>query len=82
MSVLDHLRELRRRLIIIAVIVVVGAIAGWFFYGSILGFLKHPYCQVDYRRRFPGNDPDPKHCSLIYTGVLGAAAGWALGLAG
>jgi sec-independent protein translocase protein TatC len=70
MSLLDHLRELRRRVIIIAIIIVAGAVLGWVFYNPILDFLKDPYCSVNYKRRFPGNDPNPKHCALIYTGVL------------
>jgi sec-independent protein translocase protein TatC len=70
MSVLDHLRELRRRVIVIAFIIVIGAIAGWYLYGSILHFLERPYCSVNYKQRFPGNDPDPKHCALAYFGPL------------
>ncbi|MDT4985389.1 MAG: sec-independent protein translocase protein TatC, partial [Pseudonocardiales bacterium] len=44
MSVLDHLRELRRRLIIAVLFIVAGAIAGWFLYDPVLKFLEHPYC--------------------------------------
>jgi sec-independent protein translocase protein TatC len=71
MSVLDHLRELRRRLIIIALILVVGGAAGWYLYGQTLHLLERPYCSVPARLRFSGNDPQhPKACQLIYTGVL------------
>jgi sec-independent protein translocase protein TatC len=70
MSVLDHLRELRRRLITIAILIVLGAIIGWVAYGPILHFLERPYCEVNYKHRFPGNDSNPKDCALIYTGVL------------
>ncbi len=70
MSVLDHLRELRRRVIVVAVIIAAGAVLGWYLYPHTLEFLKKPYCSVPYTLRFPGNDPDPKHCDLIYTGVL------------
>jgi sec-independent protein translocase protein TatC len=70
MSVLDHLRELRRRLIIIVVLIGLGAVLGWYLYPHTLHFLKEPYCSVPYTHRFPGNDPNPKHCDLIYTGVL------------
>lgn len=68
MSVLDHLRELRRRLIIIALIIVAGAVAGWIFYDQILHFLERPYCSVPADRRFQANGSHK--CSLIYTGVL------------
>jgi sec-independent protein translocase protein TatC len=70
MSVLDHLRELRRRLIVIALTIAVGAVLGWYLYPQTLGLLKDPYCSVPYKHRFPGNDPNPKDCALIYTGVL------------
>ncbi|MDQ1736523.1 MAG: hypothetical protein QOH56_2774, partial [Pseudonocardiales bacterium] len=36
MSVLDHLRELRRRLFIIMLIIGAGAIVGWLLYDPIL----------------------------------------------
>jgi sec-independent protein translocase protein TatC len=68
MSVLDHLRELRRRLIIIAIIIVLGAVLGWILYNPILQFLERPYCAVNYKKRFPGTDV--AGCKLIYTGVL------------
>jgi sec-independent protein translocase protein TatC len=68
MPVLDHLRELRRRLIIIVLIVTAGAVLGWFLYGHILELLRHPYCNVPAKYRFT-----PQHgggCVLIYHGVL------------
>jgi sec-independent protein translocase protein TatC len=70
MSVLSHLRELRRRLILVAIIIGAGAVLGWFLYDPILHFLERPYCSVSYKRRFPGNDANPNDCKLIYTGVL------------
>jgi sec-independent protein translocase protein TatC len=68
MPVMDHLRELRRRIVWIVVIVAAGAVVGWYVYDPVLHFLEHPYCSVNYRHRFPGNHP--KHCDLIYNGVL------------
>jgi sec-independent protein translocase protein TatC len=68
MSVLDHLRELRRRLIIVVLFVVAGAIAGWFLYDPVLKFLEHPYCSVPVKYRY--HSGDGKSCDLIYTGVL------------
>jgi len=67
MSVLDHLRELRRRLILIVVVIALGAILGWVFYGSILSILRHPYCSVPAKYRFT---PNGTRCVLIYHGVL------------
>ena len=68
MSVMDHLRELRRRIILSLVIVGVGAILGWYIYNPLIHFLEHPYCQVDYRHRFPGIKT--KSCNLVYSGVF------------
>jgi sec-independent protein translocase protein TatC len=68
MSVLDHLRELRRRLIIAVLFIVAGAIAGWFLYDPVLKFLEHPYCSVPIKYRY--HSGDGKSCDLIYTGVL------------
>jgi len=69
MSVLDHLRELRRRLIWVIVFVIVGAVLGWELYPHILDFLKKPYCAVPAKYRFVSNG-NPKSCDLIYHGVL------------
>jgi sec-independent protein translocase protein TatC len=68
MSVLDHLRELRRRLIIVVVIVAIGAIVGWELYSPILTFLKHPYCSVPEKYRF--EPQSGSKCVLTYQGVL------------
>jgi sec-independent protein translocase protein TatC len=68
MSVMDHLRELRRRLIWIIVIVAVGSVLGWYLYEPILEFLKHPYCSVPAKYRY--QPAGPRDCVLTYTGVL------------
>jgi sec-independent protein translocase protein TatC len=68
MPVMDHLRELRRRIIWIVLIVAVGAAVSYYLYGPILEFLKHPYCEVPSRYRFTPNGPNS--CALAYTGVL------------
>jgi len=68
MPVLDHLRELRRRLIIIVLIILAGGVAGWFLYGHILDVLRHPYCNVPAKYRYIANNTSK--CSLVYHGVL------------
>jgi sec-independent protein translocase protein TatC len=67
MPVLDHLRELRRRVIYIVLIVAVGAVAGWYLYRYTLPFLEHPYCSVPAKYRYTQAS---KSCDLIYHGVL------------
>ena len=46
MSLVEHLTELRRRLMIAIGAVFVGAIVGFIFYNPVLSFLKHPYCDT------------------------------------
>lgn len=67
MSVLDHLRELRRRLILAVIFIALGAVLGWVLYGHILNILRHPYCSVPAKYRF---SPQGTGCVLIYHGVL------------
>jgi sec-independent protein translocase protein TatC len=68
MSVLDHLRELRHRLIMVVLVVALGSVVGWLVYEPVLHFLEHPYCSVPASHRYQGNDS--RGCELIYTGVL------------
>jgi sec-independent protein translocase protein TatC len=67
MSVMSHLRELRRRIVTILLIIAAGAVVGWIFYDPILAILKHPYCSVPASHRFP---PNSKDCELIFTAPL------------
>ena len=46
MTLMEHLAELRNRLIKSAVAVAVGAVICWIFYPFILDFLLEPYCQT------------------------------------
>ncbi|MEU6036704.1 twin-arginine translocase subunit TatC [Actinomadura sp. NPDC047616] len=46
MPLMDHLRELRNRLIKALLALVVGTIVGWIFFQPIWDFLKEPYCAL------------------------------------
>jgi len=46
MSLIEHLTELRRRLVISAIAVALGGIVAFVLYNHILNFLIHPYCSV------------------------------------
>ena len=46
MSLIEHLTELRRRLVISFIAVGIGAIIGWFAYDWIIDQLLRPYCSV------------------------------------
>jgi sec-independent protein translocase protein TatC len=68
MPVLDHLRELRSRIIKVLVLVALGAALGWFLYPHTLHLLREPYCNVPEKYRFtPKGVGD---CVLIYHGAL------------
>ncbi len=43
MPLVDHLRELRKRLVIAAAAIVVGTIVGWVIYPAVFDFIKQPY---------------------------------------
>jgi sec-independent protein translocase protein TatC len=65
MPLFDHLRELRNRVVKIALAVIAGSIACWAFYDRIWDFMQRPYCQaVGYcKKNVLGH-------SLFYSGVM------------
>jgi sec-independent protein translocase protein TatC len=65
MPLFDHLRELRNRVVKIAVAVLVGAGLSWAFYQRIWDFIQRPYCQAvgGCKVNVPGH-------SLILSGVM------------
>src|SRR5580692_582272 len=60
MTLVEHIAELRRRLIISVGVLVVTATVGWVIYPQIFNFLKDPYCHV----------AGAKNCSLYVNGPL------------
>ncbi len=66
MTLFEHLAELRNRIVVCALAVVVTTVAAWFFYGSAIHFMRQPYCQ--FARLHPGNTFD--NCRLFITGPL------------
>ena len=46
MPLFDHLRELRNRVVKVAVAILVGAAVSWAFYNRIWAFMQRPYCQA------------------------------------
>lgn len=59
MTLVEHLTELRTRVLVCALAFVVAATAGFLVYPWILSFLQHPYCQVA-----------PSYCGFYITGPL------------
>jgi sec-independent protein translocase protein TatC len=46
MTLMEHLLELRRRIIICLIAVALAAVVGWFLYPPIARFLLHPYNEI------------------------------------
>jgi sec-independent protein translocase protein TatC len=69
MSVLEHLEELRRRIMIAFVAVLGGAVVGWFLYPHVLDLLRDPYCQ--YLLENPQVDA-PADCDLVINSPVDA----------
>ena len=57
MSLVEHLTELRRRLIISVVALAVGGVVAFLFYGPILDLLIRPYTEVTGKTRLIITDP-------------------------
>ena len=69
MTLVEHLGELRSRLMVSIGAVAVGAIVGWFLYEPIFDFLRHGFCT--FMTQHPELAVDPKEpCRLAYTTVL------------
>ena len=65
MPVMAHLRELRRRIIVVVVIIAIGAAVAYQFYDVIIKFLEQPYCSVPAKYRQTSTRGE---CTLGYTG--------------
>jgi len=65
MPLMDHLRELRNRVVKIAVVILVGAGVAWAFYNPIWRFIQRPYCQA-----VNGCQVDKIGHTLILNGVM------------
>jgi sec-independent protein translocase protein TatC len=68
MTLIEHLYELRNRIMKAAVFVVIGMIVAWFLYNGILGVLKHPYCALPADKRLNTGHGDK--CELLFTAPL------------
>ncbi|MET1012866.1 MAG: twin-arginine translocase subunit TatC, partial [Actinomycetota bacterium] len=69
MSLMDHLRELRHRLIVVLWALIGGSIVGIFLYNPVMELIKSPYC--DFLRENPDKAPfEQQGCSLIFLGAI------------
>ncbi|MGW0803890.1 twin-arginine translocase subunit TatC [Nonomuraea sp. NPDC002799] len=64
MPLMEHLRELRNRLLLALGAIVVGIIIGWIFFDPVWELIKAPYCETPQSRQLNGT------CSLTYSGIF------------
>lgn len=66
MSLLEHFRELRQRVVKSAIAILLGALLGWMFYDRIINKLASPFCNLSLARS------SGHQCGILYiNGVLG-----------
>jgi len=68
MTVVEHLTELRQRVVKSILAVLVGMTVGWFLYRPVFNLMSNPFC--DFMRTHPQLAIDPKDpCKLVYLSV-------------
>ncbi len=65
MSLAEHLYELRRRVIISILAIIVTTIVAYLFHARLMHLLTHPYCRLPVSYRL-----NPDKCTLYASGVL------------
>lgn len=64
MPLIEHIRELRSRVIKAALALAVGGILGWVFFGPVWNVMKQPY------ERLPAKHCLGGHCTLVVHGIF------------
>ena len=68
MSMIEHLDELRTRLISSIAAIGLGMVGGWFLFRPVFNIMQHPFC--DFMTSHPNLAPNPKDpCRLVYLSV-------------
>ena len=72
MPLMEHIRELRNRVIKIAIAITVGSVIGWLVYKYVWNFIEQPFCKLPARSRYiPGvHNTGSCHQQLIVTGLF------------
>jgi sec-independent protein translocase protein TatC len=68
MTLIEHLEELRHRIILCFMALAVGSVAGWFLYPTFIRIVTHPFC--DYILSLPRDQRPPTGCDLTVNGTL------------
>jgi sec-independent protein translocase protein TatC len=67
-TLIEHLEELRYRLVVAMIAVGVAALVGWFLYPTVLHLMQRPYC--DSLHTLPAASRPPTGCNFVFTGVI------------
>lgn len=65
MPLMDHLRELRSRLVKAILALLVGTVVGWIFFDPVWEFLKEPYCSLPQSQAL-----EQGKCTLVVNGIF------------
>jgi sec-independent protein translocase protein TatC len=69
MPLMEHIRELRNRVIKIAIAITIGSIIGWFVYKYVWHFLEAPYCRIP-ESRVAVTAAGKDHCALYVNSIF------------
>src|SRR5215469_3042137 len=74
MPLMEHIRELRNRVIKIAVVVTIGSVIGWLIYPHVFHFIEQPFCRLPAKERAIPGQHGTGSCSqqLYVTGIFDA----------
>lgn len=77
MPLMEHIRELRNRIIKIAIAITIGSIIGWFVYKYVWQFIEAPYCRIPQSRaavvaagRITGKHDCTLYVNSIFAGLF------------
>jgi sec-independent protein translocase protein TatC len=68
MTIVEHLEELRGRLLTCVIAVGAGAVVGWFLFEPVMDKLRGPFC--DAVAALPAGSAPPTGCDLVFSGVV------------
>ena len=68
MTLIEHLEELRHRVVLAFIALLGGAVVGWFLYPTFINIVTRPFC--DYVMSLPADQRPPTGCDLVASGAL------------
>ncbi len=68
MTLIEHLEELRHRVVLAFIALLGGAVVGWFLYPTFINIVTRPFC--DYVMSLPTDQRPPTGCDLVASGAL------------